>query len=116
MPREVQQNDAILDNEANEQDQSHEARYIERRARDEQQHHRSDKRERCGEQDHQRLDEGLKLQDHHRDDARGSEAEHEQQRAKCILLAGVLAPDLDADPARRRILVENGAHVCHHRA
>ena len=116
MACEIEQDDAVLDDEPDEQDEAHEARHVQRRAGDEQEHHGTNKREWCGEEDHERFDERLELEHHDRDDARRRQAEDEQEGTKCVLLAGVLAADLDADTARRRVLVEDGAHVGHHGA
>ncbi len=103
MAREVEQDDSVLHDQPDEQDQPHERRHVERRARDQQQHHRADERQRRGEQHDQRLDERLELDHHHGDHAQRREREHEQQRVERLLLARVLAAELDANPARRRV-------------
>ena len=42
MPGEVEQDDSVLHDQPHEQNQTHERRDVERRAREEQQHHRAD--------------------------------------------------------------------------
>src|SRR6267143_352364 len=100
MPRKIEQNDAILHDQAHEKNQPHERRYVEGRSRDQQQKHRANERQRRSQQHDQRLDERLELQHHDRDDARYRQSEHEKESAKCFLLARVLPAELDPNSRR----------------
>src|SRR5262249_1567978 len=97
-PREVEEDDPILDDEAYKEDQSHERRNVEGGAGEEEGRHRADEREGRGEEHHRGLDERLELDDHHANDARGGEGEDEEEGAEGLLLTGVLPAELHADP------------------
>src|SRR2546430_9644286 len=113
-PREIEQDDPVLDDQPDEQDQAHKRRDVERGARDEEERHRADKREGRGEEHHERLYEGRELHHHHGDHARRGEAEHQQEGPKRGPLARILAAEFDADTGWRRVLRERLSHVGHH--
>ena len=113
MPREIEQDNAILHHEPHEQNQSHEARDVQRCLGHNQNGQRPNKRERRGEQHHQRLHKTPELQHHHGHHTHGRECEHDQQGAEGPLLTGIAPPQLHTDPIRGRIRVQNGTHVSH---
>ena len=110
---EIQKNNSVFHNKANQQNQPHKARDIQRRAGDQQQRQRPHKRERRGEQHDQWFHKRAELHDHHGHHAERCERQHHEQCAKRRLLARVAPADFHPDSRRRRIGVKHGLHVGH---
>ena len=114
MISEVEQDDAVLHDQADEQNAAHEAAHVERRASDQQSEDRADETQRRCEQHHERFDKAAELNDHHGDHAHRRQYEHQQQTRERRLLRGVLPADFETDSLRQWMFREDAADILHH--
>ncbi len=112
-PREIEQNDPVLHDEADQQDQAHERGDVQSRAGHEQEPQRADERDGRHEQDDQRLDKRLELHHHHRAHTGDGKAEHEQQGAEGFLLARVLTSEDEPHARGHGVDAEHPLDVSH---
>ena len=103
---EVEQHDAVLDHEADEENQSHRRRDVQVGTGQQQQQERAAERERRRQQDQNRRDPRPELDHQDREDEDDGQGEHHQQLAERLLLRLVLPANLVRVADWQRELVE----------
>src|SRR5690606_2237211 len=102
----VDENDRIVDDDADQHDETHEALEVERRPRQQHGGHHADDRERHADHDDQRVDEALELRRHDHIDQRERRQDREQEVALRALLLLVLSAERQREALRHRESVE----------
>ena len=114
MISEVEQNNTVLYDQADEQNAAHEAAHIERCASDQQSEDRADETQWRREQHNERFDEAAELNHHHGNHADCRERQYQQQARERRLLRCILPAELETNSLRQWMFREDAADIVHH--